>query len=174
MLLTLTLRSGFRLLEPSLIREPMAPFLDLNFQVLALACSYDDDAILPKSTMKRTTPLLYLLAFLLASCSGDTARRIPDTVPDVQGTITSLKKTAAKNKDNNLAVILVESQEETTSIYARASIKIDSNTHIEDQDGGVLKPEQLREGQLVEAWLEGPVMESDPVQAYATAVRVSL
>ena len=33
--------------------------------------------------------------------------------------------------------------------------------------------EHLREGQLVEAWFDEQVMESFPVQAHATAIRVS-
>ncbi|TXK38011.1 DUF3221 domain-containing protein [Pontibacter qinzhouensis] len=124
--------------------------------------------------MKRITPLLYLLAFVLASCSGDTSNRIPDTVPDIEGNITTLKKATTKNKDNSLAVLLVEAQEETSNTYQKASIKVDSKTHLEDQNGGILKLEQLREGYKIEAWLEGPIMESDPVQAYATAIRVSM
>ncbi|MFT2010178.1 DUF3221 domain-containing protein [Pontibacter sp. 13R65] len=124
--------------------------------------------------MRLYTPVFFILTLLLASCSGDTGKQIPDTVPDIQGNITTLKKAASKKKDNSLSVILVEAQEKTTSTYSKASIKIDSNTHIEDQDGGILKPEQLREGQQVEAWLQGPIMESEPVQAYATAVRVTL
>lgn len=96
---------------------------------------------------------------------------MPDTLPDVYGYITNIKRTA--NNDNSAkAVVAVQALEGVEAKYADASIKIDEHTLIEDEDGKELSLSQLREGHEVQAWFEGDVLEKMPVQGYAKAVRI--
>lgn len=122
--------------------------------------------------MKRYLSLLPVLALLLAACQAQDTRQIPNTQPDVRGNITSLKKTNSK-KQAGVAEVLVESVEGIETKHTKASLRIDGNTHIETLDGTTLRLEQLREGQMVEAWFDDPIMESFPVQAHAAAIRVN-
>jgi hypothetical protein len=123
--------------------------------------------------MKRYFSLLYLAVFMLLGCQRETPKRMPDTLPDIRGNITNLKKTATKKNEKSVAMVMVQSVEGSDVRLPRASIRIDQNTLIETKSGGTLKLEQLREGQQVEAWFSGPVMESDPVQAQALAIRIN-
>ena len=116
--------------------------------------------------------LLYSLAILLlTACRGDEPKRMPDTVPDINGQITSLSETATTQKNTRLQLMVVAATE-TESPYPKASIKVNDDTLIEDKDGKRLKAGQLRQGQQVEVWFDGAVMESMPVQATAMAIRV--
>ncbi|GHA76981.1 hypothetical protein [Pontibacter akesuensis] len=122
---------------------------------------------------KRSLILSFLLplALLLSSC--EEPKRIPSTLPDVYGYITNIKRTA-NNGNAAKAVVAVKRMEGVEAKYADASIRIDENTLIENQDGKELKLEQLREGHEVQAWLEGDVLDAtSPVQGYAKAVRIS-
>lgn len=121
--------------------------------------------------MKKLTPLFFTFAVLLTACSGESGPAIPDTLPDITGNVTQLNRTSDENQ-KAVATILVEAVGGVDSIQTKASIKIDGNTLIEDQDGAKLKLEQLREGNQVDAWFDGPVLESFPVQAHASAIRV--
>ncbi|MEJ8801415.1 DUF3221 domain-containing protein [Pontibacter sp. H249] len=117
--------------------------------------------------------LVVLMLCTMASCRGDEPKRIPTTLPDVRGYISHIKKTSEQG-DKSKAIILVKAIEGIEAKHQNADIIIDKNTLIESETGEHLKLEQLREGQEVQAWLEGDVMETDPVQGYAKAVRVSL
>jgi hypothetical protein len=90
----------------------------------------------------------------------------------MRGNIMSLKKTHSKKKAG-VAILLVESVEGEQTNHTKATLRIDGNTHIEGVDGATLRLEQLREGLQVEAWFGEQVRESSPVQAHATAIRVS-
>nr|WP_233150274.1 DUF3221 domain-containing protein [Pontibacter sp. BT310] len=68
---------------------------------------------------------------------------------------------------------MVEAEKGNKGIYPQASVKVDENTLIEDNNGKRLKAGQLRQGQLVEIWFDGAVMESMPVQGTAIAIRAS-
>lgn len=113
---------------------------------------------------------LVLLLLLSSSCS-DEPKRIPDTLPDVHGYIGDIKRTA-NNGSAAKAVIIVKSMEGIEANFPDASVRIDENTLIEAATGEELKLEQLREGHEVQAWFEGDVLESMPVQGYAKAIRV--
>ena len=115
---------------------------------------------------------LYLVLLLVFSGCSDEPKRIPDTLPDVHGYIGSIKRTA-NNSDAAKAVVMVKAMEGLEADYPDASIRIDKSTKIEDMDGKPLKVEQLREGHEIQAWLEGDVLESMPVQGYAKAIRVT-
>lgn len=118
-------------------------------------------------------PLIFLLLILLmaSSCSKQ-PKRMPDTLPDVHGYIGDIKRTA--NKDGAAkAVVMVKAMEGLEADFPDASIRIDENTLIQDMDGKNLKLNQLREGHEVQAWFEGDVLESMPVQGNAKAIRVT-
>lgn len=122
--------------------------------------------------MKKYFSLLPVVALLLVACQTQDTRKIPSTQPDVRGNITNLKRSNSKN-NAAVAEVLVEAVEGVETPHTKASLRIDNKTLIENLDGSTLSLEQLEEGQLVEAWFDDPVMESFPVQAHATAVRVS-
>ncbi|GAB3535176.1 hypothetical protein GCM10027443_23610 [Pontibacter brevis] len=96
---------------------------------------------------------------------------MPDTLPDVHGYIDDIKRTAS-NGNSAKAVIMVKTIEGLEANHPQASVRIDENTLIEDATGKALKLEQLREGHEVQAWFEGDILESMPVQGYAKAMRV--
>jgi hypothetical protein len=118
-------------------------------------------------------PLIFLLLILLmASSCSEQPKRMPDTLPDVHGYIGDIKRTA--NKDGAAkAVVMVKAMEGLEADFPDASIRIDENTLIQDMDGKNLKLNQLREGHEVQAWFEGDVLESMPVQGNAKAIRVT-
>ncbi|WP_147294259.1 DUF3221 domain-containing protein [Pontibacter diazotrophicus] len=96
---------------------------------------------------------------------------MPDTLPDVHGYIGDIKRTA-NNGGEAKAVIMVKTIEGLEANYPEASVRIDENTLIEATTGEPLKLEQLREGHEVQAWFEGGITETMPVQGYAKAMRV--
>lgn len=113
-----------------------------------------------------------LVILLMGACRGEELKRMPDTLPDITGKITSLAETATTKKNIHLQM-MVEASQGKESAYPKASIKVDDDTLIEDRDGKRLKAGQLKQGQQVEVWFDGAVMESMPVQATAVAIRVS-
>lgn len=122
--------------------------------------------------MKRYFSILFLAVFILTACQTEDTQTLPTTQPDMKGNIASLKRTNGK-KSSAVAIVLVEAVEGIETNYPKASLRIDGNTYIEGIDGAILRLENLREGQLVEAWFEGQVMESFPIQAHASAIRVN-
>ena len=115
------------------------------------------------------TAALYFILVTLISCRGEEPKRMPDTIPDITGDITSLTRDA--KDDSNLQLMIV-SRDETGAIIPEASVKVTGHTLIEEKDGKRLKAAQLQQGQQVDVWFEGPVMESMPVQATAKAIRI--
>lgn len=108
---------------------------------------------------------------LLAGCQTQDSPRRPITQPNIKGNITNIKKTNSKKKEG-VAVVLVEAVEGLYTSHDKATLRIDKKTHIETTDGRLLRIDHLREGQLVEVWFDGQALESDPVQAHASAVRI--
>lgn len=108
---------------------------------------------------------------LISSSCKDAPKRMPDTLPDVRGYIDDIKRTNT-NGGGVKAVIMVKKIEGLEADYPDASVRIDENTLIQDTNGKELKLEQLREGHEVQAWFEGGISESMPVQGYAKAMRV--
>lgn len=93
---------------------------------------------------------------------------MPDTIPDVAGNIISLSRDT--KDDDNVQLIILSKKE--TGATPEASVRVTEHTLIEEKDGKRLKAAQLRQGQQVDVWFEGPVMESMPVQATAKAIRI--
>jgi hypothetical protein len=91
--------------------------------------------------------------------------KTPDVVteaPSIRGTITRL---AAGR-------ILVEEEPLDSSGSAKASVRLTASTRVLRASGEALGRQDLRVGQQVSAWFDGPVMQSYPVQATASAVRI--
>ena len=111
-----------------------------------------------------------LLAGLACVGSGPSSRpggrQVPDGViseaPSIQGTVTR------KSSDR----ILVEEEPLDSSGSAKASVRLTSATRVLRRSGEASGVDDLRVGQKVSAWFDGPVMESYPVQAIAGAVRI--
>ncbi|PVY43076.1 DUF3221 domain-containing protein [Pontibacter virosus] len=122
--------------------------------------------------MRKYLSILSLAALLLAGCQTQDGFQIPNTQPDMRGSITNIKKTNSKKKEG-VAVVMVESVEGVPTTLTKATLRIDAKTYIENLQGATLRLEHLREGQLVEAWFDEQVVEASPVQAHASAIRVS-
>jgi hypothetical protein len=123
--------------------------------------------------MKQPRPIILaslifnLLLSLLACAPAQTA---PTTPPAIRGSITS--RTAGPGGDL-VGSILVEGQVETDTTFDKASIAVTAKTQIFEQVGQEHRPatfDALQMGRSVEAWFDGPVAESYPVQATASDI----
>lgn len=109
---------------------------------------------------------LFML-FAAAACGDDSEGDDTDfTEPDIRGSVT----TKTGGAGDTLGALLIEGDIEPDTAYDKASVRADGDTDIFRMAGG--EPVEatwvdLAEGQTVEAWFEGPVAESYPVQAYA-------
>lgn len=82
--------------------------------------------------------------------------------PSIQGTVTR------RSTDR----ILIEEEPLDSSGSAKASIQLTRSTRILRIGGEPGTRDDLRRGQRVSAWFDGPVRQSYPVQATAKAVRI--
>jgi len=81
---------------------------------------------------------------------------------DIRGEITNI------NVSNGVMIILVEGEIEKDTTIDKGYMRIDSNTKIyQGKDKKVIKKEELKVGDKVEATYQGPVAESYPVQGTA-------
>ena len=114
-----------------------------------------------------TALLLLLIAgvlVLLLMSRGDAA---PSGPPSIRGTITSLTPVAGQG------VILVEERPQDQAGSNKASVTVNAATRI--YRGRVSASTKgsfgdLRNGQIVEVWFDGPVLTSYPVQAAASVI----
>lgn len=114
---------------------------------------------------------LVVAMVLLSSCRETELKRMPDTLPDIRGNITSLSG-ADKSEENATLFIAIKAIEGVDVKIAEATISVTEETLIEDSNGKKLSAAALKQGQEVEVWLEAEMMESLPVQANAIAVRI--
>ncbi|MGH7477800.1 MAG: hypothetical protein ACRELD_16155 [Longimicrobiales bacterium] len=103
----------------------------------------------------------------LAACAGN-GLHPPDQAPHIRGTITQVEAVAGVPHR-----ILVEEVPGQPSGDQKAWITIAGDTRILRVDGDTYREAaaaELQDGQIVEAWFDGPVMESYPVQARAGVI----
>jgi hypothetical protein len=110
--------------------------------------------------------LLVSLVGLFVACGDNPTPAIP---PAIRGNITNLNVAGGEV----LGSILVEGAIENGTAFDKAAITISSQTRLFELAGQERRPvtfEALQVGQQVEAWFDGPVAESYPVQARASEV----
>jgi hypothetical protein len=119
------------------------------------------------SLFSRSSFLLLTLA-----CTGEQSRSnagsraVPDVMtseaPSIRGTITR------KVQDR----LRVEEEPLDSSGSPKASVRITAATRVVRSSGESAGRDDLRQGQRVSVWFDGPVQQSYPVQATAGAVRI--
>lgn len=108
----------------------------------------------------------------LFSCRDGEIKRIPDTLPDIEGNITTVSRPEITD-ESILATVLVRSIEGIEVRIPEASIVVTEETLIEDNAGQELSADVLQEGMKVKVWVKDEMRESFPVQAEAVAIRIS-
>ena len=106
--------------------------------------------------------LLATAALTLAACGSRArdAQPVPPGVASITGRIASVQ----------LPSVLVVAESPQPGGSDRAALRVHAGTRVLWASGAPASPGDLRKGQLVRAWFDGPVMESYPVQASAGAV----
>jgi hypothetical protein len=105
---------------------------------------------------------LVLAACLAVACGAGSA---PSTPPSIAGVVTALDITRGS--------MLIEVDPSQRSGSDKAMVSVGSGTRFFARSGAALSSAVLgdvRVGQRVEAWFEGPVAESYPVQAKAGTI----
>ena len=110
-----------------------------------------------------TRILLSLLLLGALACGGGA----PTGRPDIAGVVTAVQRDAA----GRVTSVLVEERPGETAGSAKASLRISATTVVRRGDAPA-SPNDLRQGQRVQAWFSGPVAESYPVQATAAAIQI--
>lgn len=102
-----------------------------------------------------------------ATLVGNTPRvEAPSEAPDIRGTLMRMESGARGG------TLVLEEDPSSQANGAKASIQLTSGTAMVGADGYRLNFSDLKVGQTLEAWYEGPVARSYPVQATARAVRL--
>jgi hypothetical protein len=129
---------------------------------------------MPLDTLRRYFPAiaaaLITAALLTAACGDSSDDAPPNRDPDIRGEITELTPGAG----DTLGTLLIEGEIGQTA-YNRASVRVDGDTRIFSVSEGELLSatfHDLLKNQVVEVWFEGPVAESDPVQARAGRIEI--
>lgn len=86
--------------------------------------------------------------------------------PQMKGEILTLSMTG------KISGIYVEGEESEAYSITAASVTIDENTKLFNEDGKTVKFSDLEEGDSVEIEFEGSIAESYPVQGTAKAIRL--
>lgn len=102
------------------------------------------------------------LVWLLGACTGGTRDEspLPAGAASITGQVASVQ----------LPSVLVVAQGPQPGGSDRASVRVHAGTRVSWRTGGVASAADLRKGQAVRVWFEGPVMESYPIQVAAAAV----
>ena len=90
----------------------------------------------------------------------------PAGEPDIRGVLTSVAHGTGGG------TLTIEENPNASSGSAKARLKLTASTIMLRANGQRLSFEELAVGQRIEAWYEGPVAESYPVQADAKGIRL--
>ena len=110
---------------------------------------------------------------LLTVCALGACSTLPDSAPDIRGVITNVQ--SARAGGDRIGSVLVEENPGETSGSAKDYIMVTTATRIflvQGEERRRASFDQLRRGQRVEAWYEGPVAESYPRQATGRVIVV--
>jgi hypothetical protein len=118
--------------------------------------------------MQRSSNLVLLLSLMLfCSCAGRQDKsELPATQPDITGWITQLTTTDKFR-------MRVEAEPGDSTHAAKAVVLVSPQARILERSGDELhtiKSEDLKEGDSVSVWFDGPVLMSYPMQAGAKIV----
>jgi hypothetical protein len=114
--------------------------------------------------MPRNGLLILLLAL---ACTPAAAPKLPDTPPSISGRITNVARAGEK-----IGSIRVEAQPADSAGSDKAVAKIGQGTTVVGVGGAPTDFNELKVGQWVRVWFSGPVAQSYPVQATASAVAI--
>jgi hypothetical protein len=95
-----------------------------------------------------------------------TPAKLPTASPDIKGTLTKI------STGEGGGTLLIEADPKATSGSPKASVKLNASTAMARADGVRVQFDAFKTGQTVQAWFAGPVAESYPVQATASAVQI--
>jgi hypothetical protein len=115
--------------------------------------------------MKRTASIciLVMLAAALMVLGTGCAGGPPKDEPGITGTVTDLQV----EMESQTVVVLVTGQGSE-----KAQITLTDETKVFGPDGAEARAVDLNKGMQVKVWYDGPVAESDPVQAKAAALQM--
>lgn len=108
-----------------------------------------------------------VIALLAIACSPATTQELPRTPASIIGQITSVNRAGEK-----IGSIRVEEQPGDSAGSAKAVARIGQATPVFGLGGRTEDFNALKVGQWVRVWFTGPVAESYPVQANASAVAI--
>jgi hypothetical protein len=110
---------------------------------------------------RRLVACYTLLAALACAPNGGP---LPNDAPFMSGTVTAIGRIAEG------WIVRVEERPQDATGSAKGAFRVGLRSDIRRAAGGIVRPEDLREGQRVRVWVTGPVMESYPVQAAARMI----
>jgi hypothetical protein len=120
------------------------------------------------AAVRAAVSALVLAALVMAVGCGP---RLPSGPPAIRGSVASVSPASA-----TAGTILVEGRKETDTSFDKASLTIAGGVPVlrVKKDGAVEAASfaDIRVGTSVEAWVDGPVRESYPVQADASCVAI--
>ena len=108
-----------------------------------------------------------LILLLALACTPSAAPRLPESPPSISGRITSVDRAGEK-----IGSIRVEAQPADSAGSDKAVARIGQGTTVVGVGGTVTDFDELKVGQWVRVWFSGPVAQSYPVQASASAVAI--
>lgn len=108
-----------------------------------------------------------VIALLALGCSSAATHELPSTPASISGRITSVNRAGEK-----IGSIRVEAQPGDSAGSDKAVARIGQGTPVFGVGGGATDFNALQVGQWVRVWFTGPVAESYPVQATASAVAI--
>lgn len=114
------------------------------------------------------------VAFVLLSAC-EAGEEEPDVDRFSDPSIRGLVATRDDGEGQIVGTMLIEGKLAPDTSFDRAFVRVDSDTEFYRREGAATVAASWADvavGQTVEAWFEGPVAESYPVQAYAARVRI--